>query len=380
MRDDISDTNAEFGGDDDSTFLATSPQTPQTSRHSTAIETRVLDIKFPYSPSKIDEQGNLEEHPLYPTVPPPQDAHDIGGWVRFFSQSHVGAPPVTEPEMDSADETSAPLELASSPMTRMDTETCSLGNDVFTRTPRNEEDGENLTNSQLIGDDVVLEYILNGMDNLEERCSQLGHEAPPKYQFTDNEGETTDNVPLACGTGPGGGEAFILDMDKALPELRHRKDPAYTEPPSISLVEATPNATIPVLTPRSDKIIDRYFTTVPTGNRPPLPPLSSYVPQQALYYRGFEAYQHDTRVPQMQMQVNVQVASSALFRGSNGSFFIEPELNLGIAPVSMLSQDECSRAEYPQENLTRSRILGSKIPKAGSWMHSLLRRRHSSAK
>lgn len=332
--------------DNEFEFLDISPLSPQPSCHSASIELGTLETALPYSPPTINEQYITDEYPLSPifsTIPPPEDAHDISGWVRFFCQSHVGASPTRKSEADSIEGLCASLDVANSSTTLMDPETRSLD--------KSAPGGECQQDLQFIGDDIVLKCILDGMDE-------------PSFDIKES--------PMPR---PGGSESpSPLALDKVLPELRHRKDPSYEELPSISLITATPNITTPIPTPLPGRGMGQYSPVPMIVARPPLAYFPQYTSQHTLaHYRECQGYTGNILDSQVHVHVHTQTESPSFFRGSNGSFFLEPEVSSMVAQASPPLDGYLQAHECSAQNLNRPKLLDSVIRRARFGFHSFFR-------
>ena len=228
------DPNEEQG--QGSPILVISASSPDHLSCDKNIELGALGIVFPQPLPKNEDRSPVPSYSI----------DSVAAWVEFFSRSkkethHTMS--VAEPESvigtaESMDEMTTPLVAA---MTPMNPEVCSQKG-----TPEVENEEvvglgglECDQDLRFIGDEVVLKYILGGIEVLEDSKESLRlmerSKVDPGY---DGAGLRADlNPAVALGSlGP--------TFEKALPELRHRKDPAYEEPPSITLIAATPNGTV----------------------------------------------------------------------------------------------------------------------------------------
>ncbi|KIM31693.1 hypothetical protein M408DRAFT_20921 [Serendipita vermifera MAFF 305830] len=367
-----------YNDGDESGFLIIAPCAQQSPHSATPMEDGMAE-NVSSNPAAASQQWYTPEEwpgslPL-PIIPPPEDAHDIQGWVKFFSQSHASSSAVTDSASDGTETVRTPIvtESFTSPV-----DPGTYSSQQYTSTDAFVAGQETETRDELsyIGDDVVLKYILAGMGVIQVPHNEL-YQGPSESCFKTDKEDTTCNASSAPATVLE--KPAVLDIDKALPELRHRKDPSYTELPTISLITATPRTPTPISTLGPPGVIDPHLEAFSTPMHYHRPQFYARVQSPLVPNGGYrQNHQHVAEEP---ARPQMHVTSTGLVRGPNQSLFFEPDLS--ITAVAKLAADE-GEFNHADNQLAQSqrdpKLSRSIFRKASStFRDSLLRWRHSTA-
>jgi hypothetical protein len=214
------------------------------------------------------------------------------------------------------------------------------------------------------------------MAPFEEPCLSLGIDENSKID------SGCDVGPKAEADPPFASALTSPPFEKALPELRHRKDPIYEEPPSISLITATPQG--------NTGERHEYFSIPPTTS-PPATLLTPYCSRHDLPYPTRYQYQPDAWENFTASQAGPNLG---YVRGSCDSIFLESEFAITrhassstlIPSAQAVAHDpEHSQSRpgptnnHPDEHTTAPTAFNSLIRKLSVGLYSIFHFRRSAA-